>query len=147
MKLLQNIQIVKAELNSYVNQEKAEFLPKFFQAYSGGYGEGDKFIGVTVPNLRKVAKKYYQNMELAEIEQLLHEPVHEYRLTALFLLVYKFEKLTNEFARKEIVELYLHNALHISNWDLVDSSADKILGPYLFDKDKDILYQFALLLY
>lgn len=137
------VQTIKDELQQYADKEKAAFLPKFFQAYPGGYGAGDEFIGVSVPNQRKVAKKYYKQVPLDIVEQLLHEPVHEYRLTALFILVYKYEKLTTEPERKAIVDLYMANTAYINNWDLVDSSADKILGAYLLDKEKDILYKFA----
>ena len=131
------------ELKSYADSEKAAFLPKFFQAFPGGYGEGDTFLGVTVPDQRRIAKNYYKLVVLTEIEKLLRQPVHEYRLTALFLLVYKYEKLTFEPEKKEIVDLYLRNTGYVNNWDLVDSSAYKILGPYLFDKSRDILYELA----
>ena len=140
---MSNIQSIKNELNQYTTPEKAEFLPRFFKTNPGGYAEGDKFIGVTVPDQRKVAKKYYQDLELKEVSQLLKEPIHEYRLMALIMLVYKYEKSKTESAKKAIVDLYLNSTAHINNWDLVDLSADKILGPYLLDKDRDILYQLA----
>lgn len=132
---------LKNELAKYIDSEKANFLPNFFKAFPGGYGEGDKFIGITVPNQRKVAKKF-QNLSLEEIQSLLDEDVHEYRLTALFILIHKFEK-SNETGKEEIVNFYLKNAHRVNNWDLVDSSAYKILGPYLVDKDKSILYELA----
>lgn len=136
-------QAVKEQLQQYADAEKAAFLPKFFKATPGGYAEGDAFIGVTVPNQRKVAKRFYRQATLDDVEKLLHEPFHEYRLTALFMLVYKFEKLKTEPDRKAIVDLYLANTSQINNWDLVDASADKILGAYLLDREKDILYQLA----
>ncbi|MCG0274781.1 MAG: DNA alkylation repair protein [Thermosediminibacteraceae bacterium] len=134
---------IKQELSKYIDKEKATFLPRFFRAFEGGYGEGDRFIGVSVPNQRKVAKKYFKSIDLKDIERLLNEPVHEYRLTALFMLVYKFEKAKDEREREEIVNTYLKNIKAVNNWDLVDSSAPKILGPYLFNKDKSILYDMA----
>ncbi|MHB9094850.1 MAG: DNA alkylation repair protein [Eubacteriales bacterium] len=140
---MNRVQTIKHELNQYSDQKKAGFLPKFFKVYPGGYGEGDKFIGVTVPNQRKTARRHYKEIQLDEVEQLLREPIHEYRLTALFILVYKYEKRINESDRQAIVTLYLNNISSINNWDLVDSSADKILGPYLFGKEKDLLYEFA----
>lgn len=143
MKTLKYIKAVKDELKKQINVEKAEFLPKFFQAFPGGYGEGDQFIGVTVPNQRKVARKYYKDISLDEIEILLKEPIHEYRLTALFSLVLKYENVKTEAEKRAIVDLYLNNTSYINNWDLVDSSADKILGPYFLDKGKDLLYLFA----
>ncbi|MGI6486521.1 MAG: DNA alkylation repair protein [Tepidanaerobacteraceae bacterium] len=134
---------IKKEINQYIDEEKAVFFPRFFQAFKGGYGEGDKFIGVTVPNLRKVAGKYYRDMDIQAIEELLNEPVHEYRLAALFMMIQKFEKSKDEETREAIVNTYLDNIQAVNNWDLVDASAPKILGSYLFDKDKSILYDMA----
>lgn len=137
------VEQIKKELNEYIDEKKAAFFPHFFQAYKGGYGEGDRFIGVTVPNLRKVARKYYKNIDLKAIESLLNDPVHEYRLTALFMLTYIFEKAKDAQTREDIVNIYLNNIQAVNNWDLVDSSAPYILGCYLFDKDKSILYDLA----
>ncbi|HHT64015.1 MAG: DNA alkylation repair protein [Bacillota bacterium] len=133
---------IKSELGQYVNPEKAAFFPRFFKTGPGEYGEGDVFIGVTVPHQRKVARKYFKDIDLKELQLLLRDPVHEYRLTALFVLVYKYEKAREE-VKKEIVDFYLANIRYVNNWDLVDASADKILGAYLFHKDKKILYDFA----
>lgn len=134
---------IKSQLNESINEEKAAYLPRFFQAVKGGYGEGDQFLGVTVPNLRKIARKYYQRIELLDVEMLLREPIHEYRLLALFILVDKYEKATAEQEQETIVNFYLSNVQSVNNWDLVDSSAYKILGPFLFSKDKGVLYEFA----
>ena len=127
------IDLVKRELKKYINDEKAKYYPKFFKAFKGGYGEGDKFIGVTVPNQRKVANKFYKDISLMEIQNLLKENTHEYRLTSLFMLTYKYERseITNQ--KKEIVDLYLKNAKNINNWDLVDATAYKILGDFLLN--------------
>ncbi len=137
-----NVQQIQNDLKKLVNPQKAEFLPGFFKALPGGYGEGDQFIGVSVPNQRKTAKKYYKNVSLHELQELVCDPVHEYRLTALFILVYKFEK-SAEHEKKLLVDFYIKNMTYINNWDLVDSSADKILGAYLFDKENDLLYDLA----
>ncbi len=137
------IEDIKKELQKYINPEKAVHYPKFFQAYEGGYGEGDKFIGVTVPNQRKVAKKYYKTISIKDVEKLLQQDIHEYRQTALFILTYKYEKSEETGRKKEIVDIYISNTDYINNWDLVDSSAYKILGDYLFDKDKKLLYKMA----
>ena len=136
-------QTVKEELKQYADKEKAEFMPKFFKTNPGDYGAGDVFIGVSVPNQRKVAKKYYQELPLDVVGQLLHEPIHEYRLTALFILGYKYEKLKTDSEKKTVVDFYLASTAYINNWDLVDSSADKILGAYLLDREKGILYELA----
>lgn len=133
---------IKEELHRQSNPEKAVFLAKYMQAFPGGYGEGDRFIGLTVPNLRKVAKKYYRVIALDEAEQLFAEAIHEYRLTALFILVLKSAKAKAAEEKRTIVDVYLRNTRFINNWDLVDCSADKILGPYFLEQNKDLLYQF-----
>jgi 3-methyladenine DNA glycosylase AlkD len=134
---------IKQELHQYIDDEKAAFLPRFFKTSEGEYGEGDRFIGVTVPHQRKVAKRYYKHIDLSEVEMLLKEPVHEYRFTGLVILVYKFEKAKDEDTKKVIVDVYLKNIDAVNNWDLVDATAPQILGSYLFEKDKSLLYDFA----
>lgn len=123
--------------------EKAAFLPKYFKAIPGGYGEGDQFLGVIVPDQRKIAKACFTNISLDEISELLHNPYHEARLTALLMLVYRFEKLKSESERKEIVDFYLDHLQFINNWDLVDSSCYEILGAFYHEKDKSLLYELA----
>ncbi len=118
-------------------------MPKFFQAFPGGYGEGDLFIGVTVPTQRRIARKYYQLISLKELKELIGAPVHECRLTAVFILVLKFEKAGSEQEREALHDFYKENLASINNWDLVDSSAYKITGPFLFDKERDLLYEMA----
>jgi len=137
------IDTIKIELNQYINNEKADFFPKFFKTGFGEYGEGDKFIGVTVPNQRKIARKYYIVLELNDVEMLLREPIHEYRLTALFILCLKYEKTKENYIKQSIVNLYLNNLQYVNNWDLVDSSAYLILGLHLINNNKEILYEFA----
>lgn len=134
------IDAIKKELNSYNDRKRSGALENFFKAFKGGYGEGDKFIGVTVPNQRRTAKKFFREIKLDAVEALLVEPVHEYRLTALFIMVYKFEK-AEEKEKAEIVEIYLRNTASVNNWDLVDASADRILGAYLLERPKKILYK------
>lgn len=140
---MNHVEQVKYELSKYTDPEQAESFSRFFKMEPGEYGEGDEFIGITVPNQRKVARKYYKTIPLEAVVTLLRDPVHEYRSTALFILVYKFKKLKTDVDRKKIVDIYLDNLPYINNWDLVDSSAHHILGAYLFDKDKGILYQLA----
>ncbi len=134
---------IRQDLKKYADAEKAAFLPKFFQAFPGGYGEGDQFIGVAVPNQRKVARKYCKSVSLNDLDMLIRDPVHECRLTAIFILVLKYEKARSEAEREKIVSIYLNNLSSINNWDLVDSSAYKILGPYLFEKERSLLYRMA----
>ncbi len=141
--MISAVEMVKKDLNGFADAEKAAFLPKFFQAFPGGYGEGDRFIGVTVPNQRKIARKYYRELSLKGLELLIRDPLHECRLTAIFILVLKYEKTKREDEREELVKIYLNNLASINNWDLVDSSAYKILGSYLFKKDRSLLYKLA----
>lgn len=86
------VQQVKDELAKHANEEKARVSTRYFQAFPGGYGEGDEFIGVRVPDQRKVARKYYREMPLTAVGQLLKDPVHEHRLTALIILTLKLER-------------------------------------------------------
>jgi 3-methyladenine DNA glycosylase AlkD len=140
MKLVEKIEF---ELKQLSNSKKGKDLYQFFQAFPGGYGEGDQFLGVTVPLQRAVSKKYYREITLKEIENLLTDPVHEHRLTALFMLILKFQQMKDKTECEKIVELYLKKIKHVNNWDLVDSSAHLILGPWLFERDRKILYEFA----
>lgn len=137
------VQQVRDELAKFTDEERAKTSMRYFQAFPGGYGEGDHFIGVRVPDQRKVARKYYREMPLAAVEQLLKDPIHEYRFTSLIILTHKFEKAKTSEDRQEIVELYLRNSAYVNNWDLVDASADKILGAYLFHGDRSLLYELA----
>ncbi len=119
--------------------EKAAFFPKFFKTGKGEYGEGDLFLGVTVPDQRSVAKEFYAKINLKELSQLLSSPYHEHRLTALLMLISKFEKTKDQAVKDEVVEFYLNHLQHINNWDLVDTSCYKILGRYSFENQKESL--------
>ncbi|PKF75311.1 DNA alkylation repair protein [Chryseobacterium sp. PMSZPI] len=119
--------------------EKAVFFPKFFKTGKGEYGEGDLFLGVKVPDQRSVAKEYYSKISLKELSELLSSKYHEHRLTALFMLISKFEKTKDLSIREEIVEFYLNHLSHVNNWDLVDSSCYKILGRYAYETKKENL--------
>lgn len=118
----------------------AEKSLRFFKTGKGEYGEGDKFLGIRVPVLRKHAKKFSE-LSLLEIHKLLMSVYHEERLCALFLLVYKYENSKHE--KSVIYKFYLNNTRYINNWDLVDSSAYKIVGAHLQDKNKSPLYKLA----
>jgi len=136
--IVQNIQRKLQEMGS---REKATVLQRFFKTGPGEYGEGDVFVGVKVPELRKLAKEY-QEITVKEVKQLLRSAIHEERLLALFMLVRKYSK-GNETEKKRIYELYLKNTQFINNWDLVDSSAHHIIGAFLVDKSKEPLYSLA----
>ena len=132
---------IKEDLEKAANPEKVEIYQRFFKTGKGEYGEGDIFIGLTVPKQREIAKKYI-GLDLEDVKKLLSDKVHEYRLTGFLILVYKFEK-ADEKEKNIIVEFYLKNIKSANNWDLIDCVADKILGNYLIDKDKKILYDLA----
>lgn len=134
------VEDIKKEVKKFRDQEKARFLMRFFKTAEGEYAEGDIFYGLTVPQSRKIAAKY-KTLSIKEIISLLKSPVHEERLIALLLLIERFKNHREE--RKEIYEKYLENTKYVNNWDLVDLSADKIVGEYLRDKDKSILQKLA----
>lgn len=117
-------------------------MSRFLQMAPGGYGEGDRAIGVPVPEQRRVAGRYWRDLSLAETAMLLKSGVHEERLTSLFILVRKFTK-GDEEERGRIFRVILANTSRIDNWDLVDSSAPYIVGPWLLDKDRSVLDRLA----
>ena len=133
-----SVKEIQKKLQELGNEEKAKKHQRFFKTGPGEYGEGDIFIGITVPELRKLAKEY-KTIGPNEINQLLQSPMHEERLLSLFLLIYRYSK-GGEPEKKKIYELYLNNTNFINNWDLVDSSAGQIVGAFLFDKSKKPLY-------
>lgn len=123
--------------------EKAAILSGFFKTGKGEYGEGDRFLGVTVPEQRIIAKKYWKDLPDQELDIMIKSPFHEVRLTSILILVLKYQKATGKAEKKSWVDFYLKNRSWVNNWDLVDSSAHLILGDYLFDKDRSILYDLA----
>jgi len=132
---------IKKELKNHSSKDKARILQGFFKTGPGEYGEGDIFIGVTVPNTRAVAKKYI-DLDLKEVVQLLKSKIHEERLAALLILVAKFAK-SPERDQDKIYKVYLSNTKYINNWDLVDLTAHHIVGSFLMDKDKQPLHVLA----
>lgn len=131
------------DLKSCANKEKAAFLPRFFKTGKGEYGEGDKFLGITVPDQRKVVKKHHATTSKETIINLLYSSYHEERLTGVLILCEKFLADKKNANEKQWVDLYLENAHRINNWDLVDSSAHIILGQWLENKDRKLLYRLA----
>lgn len=127
---------VKESLAVLSIPEKAAFLPRFFKTGKGEYGEGDQFIGVAVPEQRKVAREYFSKITLKELSELLSSEIHEHRLTALLMLISKFEKTKEQAVKDEIIKFYLNHLQFINNWDLVDTSCYKILGRYVFENQK-----------
>ena len=140
---------VQQALAEVADADDAVFLQRFFKTGPGEYGEGDVFIGVRVPQTRAVAKRF-PGLTLDEVERLLASEVHEHRLAGLIILVSRFGRASaastrDDDARAEIADFYLTavRAGRVNNWDLVDASAEYILGEYLHDRPRDILHEFA----
>lgn len=127
------------ELRSLANPEKAILLAGFFKTGKGQYGEGDKFLGVTVPQTRTVTRRYAE-LSLNEIGKILQSKFHEERLGALLILVSQYKKRDKKVQEK-IFKFYLKNTEHINSWDLVDLSAHHIVGAHLANKPKTLLFK------
>lgn len=132
---------ITKRLKKLGNQEQAAVSQRFFKTGPGEYGEGDIFLGIRVPVLRKLAKTYHP-ISLKEAEKLLRTPIHEARLLALLLLVIAYAK-GDEPTKKSVYQLYLKNTGYINNWDLVDTSAEHIVGAYLMERSKAPLFRLA----
>ena len=134
------LQALRKDLKRLGSKKKAQIFTRFFKTGKGEYGEGDLFFGLTVPQSRKLAIKY-KDLTYPELESLLKSPYHEERLIALLILVHKFQ--TQEMEQRRVYDFYLRHAKLINNWDLVDLSSHQIVGGYLIDKPRDILYKLA----
>lgn len=135
------LNVLILEVKSRKDKEKAVILSRFFKTQKGEYGEGDIFLGITVPIQRMIAKKF-KDLPLSDIEKLLQSKIHEHRLIALFILILKYKKADSKNQDK-IIKIYLKNLNFVNNWDLVDSSAPYLLGAYLLNRKKDLLYKLA----
>jgi len=130
---------IRKELLLLGDKVRAKKLASFFKTGKGQYGEGDVFLGIPVPEQRKVAKKYI-GLSFDDILELLSGKIHEFRLTALLILVLKYSKADD--SEKEIIHnFYLKNTKSVNNWDLVDLTAPKIVGDYLLNRDRSILFE------
>lgn len=135
------INIIIDELPLLSTDEKRNILPRFFKTGKGEYGEGDKFLGVSVPDVRKVAKNH-KNATINELTEMMQSEWHEVRLCSLLIMVEQFKK-TDDEGRKRIVDFYLTVTNRINNWDLVDLSCPAIIGEYLLNRSHDLLYRLA----
>lgn len=135
--------VVKA-LKKIADPKIAEHSGRFFKSGPGEYGEGDQFLGIRVPNQRKIAKKY-RDIPFDEISEVLQSRYHEVRLTAVLILVYKYQKAKKFEDHQKIYQFYINNLEGVNNWDLVDSSAKYIAGHFLFeyDQDRSFLYELS----
>jgi 3-methyladenine DNA glycosylase AlkD len=133
--------VIEKELKNLADANVADHSLRFFKTGKGQYGEGDQFLGIRVPVLRKVARKY-QTVSPAQAADLLQSPYHEQRLLALILMVDLFNQAHGK-DRETIYHLYMANTRHINSWDLLDTSAPHIPGAHLKDRDKKELYDFS----
>jgi 3-methyladenine DNA glycosylase AlkD len=136
-----SVHSIQDELAALGDPQVAEHSQRYFKTGPGEYGEGDRFRGIRVPVLRKLAQRHGA-IPLADVETLLHSPFHEDRLLALLILVRQFGRVGSQ-AQEKIYNLYLSNTRYINNWDLVDSSAGYIVGAYLLDRDRSPLVELA----
>jgi len=135
------LESLKKELQELADEKQAEILQRFFKTGKGEYGEGDIFLGIKVPVQRDVAKKYF-GLSLPKIQELLKSNIHEHRLIGLIILSNKYKE-SKEEDQANIFNFYLKNTKNINNWDLVDVTAPNIVGHFLSDKKKNILYNLA----
>jgi 3-methyladenine DNA glycosylase AlkD len=132
---------IRSELRALRDDKRGQGLQRFFKTGPGQYGEGDLFLGVMVPDLRRLSRKH-RDTPLSELKRLLKSEFHEERVLALMMLVQAYTK-GDEATKKSIYDTYLKNTRSINNWDLVDLSAPHIVGHYLSDRSKEPLYRLA----
>ena len=132
---------IRKAISKQKNPTQALILQRFFKTEKGEYGEGDIFYGIKVPEQRTIAKQF-KDLAFEDLKELIKSKVHEERLIAAFILVDQF-KIGDEKKKKIVFDFYLKHKEGINNWDLVDLSAPKIVGAYLIDKEKDLLYKLA----
>ena len=138
---MDDLSALRHELKKEENPVQAKLLQRFFKTGKGEYGEGDIFLGIKVPVQRSIAKKHI-GLSLPKLQELLESKIHEERLVSLLILVEKFKKST-ELDKANIFNFYIKNSKRVNNWDLVDLSSHCIVGEFLIDKDKKILYNLA----
>ncbi len=127
---------------SLADPSRARSLQRFFKTGNGEYGEGDRFLGLTVPQVRKLAREYL-DLDTQQLSELLRSPWHEERLLALLILVRQYGKARSGAIKNQLFLFYLRNTRAINNWDLVDVTCRDIVGAHLRDKDRAILYRLA----
>jgi 3-methyladenine DNA glycosylase AlkD len=136
---------VITEITDLADDYRSQVYNSFFKTGQGEYGYGDNFLGVTVPYLRKITKKYYQSISLLEIQALLENDYHEIRFCALTMLVYQYQKANILDEKEVIIKFYIQNLEYLNNWDLVDVTAPKILGQHILENypAKNIIYELS----
>jgi len=132
---------LQKEIQEIADSQRAKTLQRFFKTQKGEYAEGDIFLGINVPRLRKIAKKY-KDLSLIDLRKLIQAKFHEYRQIALFILIDKYQN-SDYKEKKEIFDFCLEQIKYINNWDLVDLLAPKIIGNFLLKREREILYRLA----
>lgn len=128
-----------SEIKENANPEKAKIYQRFFKTGKGEYGEGDIFLGLTMPQQRAIIKKYI-DLSFAELQTLLNSKIHEHRMAALLIINNKYKKAKKDnFQKRKIYEFYMKNTRNINNWDLVDLSAPNVPGNFLLKEGSDTL--------
>ena len=135
------METLRKKIKQLANKKYAAISQRFFKTGPGEYGEGDVFIGIRVPVLRKLAKEH-QDLPIKDIRQLLKSAVHEERLLALLILILQYRR-GGEAEQERIYQLYMSNTRHINNWDLVDVTAEHIVGAYLNERRRQPLYNLS----
>jgi 3-methyladenine DNA glycosylase AlkD len=135
---------LEEEIKKLENKNQAKILQRFFKTGPGHYGEGDVFLGIMVPQTRKLAKQF-EDLSLDDLQQLLNTKIHEKRLLALIILVNRYKKLKTAEEKRELYDFYLQNTRNVNNWDLVDLSCRDIVGQFILEnlKEKKTLYKLA----
>ncbi|MDR0754022.1 MAG: DNA alkylation repair protein [Prevotellaceae bacterium] len=136
--------IIVEKLRSMGDKQKVKEMVRYFKTGYGEYAENDVFLGVGTPEMRNISKQYFKAINLSQTALLLQSKYHEVRRTGIEILVLKMEKEIDEHKRQKILLCYLNNIDRINNWDLVDASAPDLLGAFVDNKDKSILYDFAV---
>lgn len=133
---------LKKEIRNLADNKKSRILRSFFKTKKGEYGEGDKFLGVAVPSLRKIVNRNWKETSFKEIKDLMDSRFHEERLLGILIIVKKYEN-SNQLERRRILKFYLKNLERVNNWDLVDLSSPNLLGEFLLKEDRKILHTLA----
>ena len=156
---MSKLEELQKKIKSFADPEKAKILQRFFKTGKGQYGEGDIFFGLVVPIQREISKSF-TDLSLVDLQKLIKSKIHEERMITLFILIQKYKKarlrqeatagessvakaMAGEAEKKKYFDFYLKNVKYINNWDLVDLSAPNIVGDYLSDKPRKILYEMA----
>ena len=131
------------QMLSHANPAQVPGLMRFFKTGPGQYGEGDKFLGIKVPITREIVKQCWRSASITELEECINSEYHEVRLAGLLALIQKFKHCKDSVAQQEYVNFYLTHSEKINNWDLVDLTCYPLLGEWLLDKDRTLLYDLA----